>query len=183
MKISMEPADEFKSMHEDVTHAVKLTIKQGIEDPDRIAIMGGSFGGYLAMCGAAFEPDLYQCAITVVGVFDWELMIKSDKRNEHNYRRQSFLKRLGDPKERKDYFTSISPIHHIDKVKIPIFIAHGNSDSNVSVLQSKQLRSKLKENGVPYEAHFKEWEGHGFSDPKNKVELYENIEAFLAENL
>lgn len=182
-KISDEPDYEFRRMQDDITEAVQHVVAQGIADPERLAIMGASFGGYSALCGAAFWPDLYKCAVTIVGVFDWELMIKDRKRQRARYSHQQLLEKLGDPKVAQELFEAISPINHVDKIKIPIFIAHGKDDRNVSVRQSKLLERKLKQQGVEFETFYRAWEGHGFFDKKNRIELYERIEAFLEENL
>ena len=181
-KISWDTAYDFRDMQDDITRATQLLIENGIADPKRIAIMGGSFGGYSALCGAAFEPDLYKCAVTIVGVFDWQEMTKERKRQEHYYSYKKLIEEIGDPKNAAA-FEEISPIHHVDNIKIPIFIAHGKGDSNVSVQQSRKLQAELKKRGIPFETFYREWEGHGFFDQKNRIELYKRIETFLKANL
>ncbi len=135
------------------------------------------------MCGAAFEPDLYRCAVTIVGVFDWKRMVKDRKRQEHYYSHRKLVDELGDPKAGKEQFEQISPIHHVDKIRIPIFIAHGNSDRNVSVRQSKKRQCELRRRNIPHETFYRAWESHGFFYQKNRIELYRRIEAFLDQHL
>ena len=166
-------------MHEDITYATRTLMDKRLIDPDRTAIMGGSFGGYAALCGACFEPDLYKCAVSFAGVFDWAELIKDRKRDQWMYQFHKYSKELGDPKAGKEEFESISPIYHVDKIRIPVFIAHGVSDQNVSVLQSKRLLKELKRNNIPHEKFFQSGEGHGFSDPKSRIELYKRVEEFL----
>ncbi len=181
-KVSLEPQFDILKMQEDIAQAVNLVADKGIADRNRLAIMRASFGGYSALCGATMYPDLYRCAITIVGVFDWELLLKNKKRKDQDYAHHVWSE-LGDPKEAKERFEAISPINHVDKIKIPIYVAHGKSDSNVSVQQSKRLVRELKKHDVPHQTFFREWEGHGFFDQRNSFALYREIERFLAEHL
>jgi len=174
----------FRKMHNDVTDGVKTVLKTGLIDGDRLAIMGTSFGGYLALCGAVHEPDLYRCAITVAGVFDWELVMKSSKGSEYLRGGYGILKRhLGDPKKSKDQFEEISPIYQVSKIKIPVFVAHGTEDPVAKVSQSRNLLKQLKKFGVEYQQQIESSEGHGFHQLQHQVALYSAIEAFLAKNL
>lgn len=173
---------DFLAMSEDVTRANQILIKNGTCDPDRMAIMGTSFGGFAALAGAAYEPDMYQCAVTMAGVFDWEEIIKAAKRDRHTYWYKKLVKKLGDPKN-KEAFDEISPINHVDKVKIPVFIGHGKSDRVVSIQQSKKLASELKKNDIPVETFYRSWEGHGFMEGENRIAFYKEVEAFFAKYL
>jgi dipeptidyl aminopeptidase/acylaminoacyl peptidase len=174
----------FRKMHDDVTDGVRTVLRTGLIDHDRIAVMGGSFGGYLALCGAVYEKDLYRCAITVAGVFDWERMMKDVRGSE--YMRSSFgtlRRRLGDPKKNQEKFDEISPARHVDQIRIPVFVAHGMEDVVALAGQSKRLIADLKKHGVPHEKQIEHSEGHGFRKLDNQVELYTAIEAFLAKHL
>lgn len=181
--ISSEYDYDFRKMHDDITDAVKMAVKHGIADPDRVAIMGASFGGYAAICGAAFEPDLYRCAITNMGVFDWETMIKARKQQDHRYSYHKLMEELGDPKENQAKFEEISPIYHVEKIKSPVFVIHGKDDSNVSIKQSKKLQSELKKHGVEHETYFVPWEGHNIFDLKKRVKTYQMITDFLDKHM
>lgn len=181
---NFEPGDnwDFKKMHFDVTDGVKKILSKGLADQSRVAIMGGSFGGYLAMCGATYEPELYRCAITEAGVFDWSLMMSSAKQDQfESSRYQWYLRNLGDPRKQSDYFASISPLNHIDQVKVPVFVAHGKSDNVVSIEQSRRLISELKKYGIPHRVLVKGGEGHGMYRLDNRIEYYEDVESFLGE--
>ncbi|MBD5779059.1 S9 family peptidase [Pelagicoccus sp. NFK12] len=177
--ISHDPEYDFAAMNRDIAEAVRTAINGGIADPDRVAIMGASFGGYAAISGAAFEPDLYRCAITNMGVFDWEEMTKSRKRQRSRYSHKRLIEAFGDPNESTAAFEAISPIHHVDKIKIPIFVIHGKEDRNVSIRQSKKLKSELKKEGVVFETHFVGDEGHNIFEHKKRMKTYEQILAFL----
>ena len=182
--ISLKPRMEFRKMHDDVTDGVRALIKSGIADPAHIAIIGASFGGYLAVCGAAFEPDLYRCAVTIAGVFDWDRAMRDARHNDPDaFRYERMLHELGDPKVQREKFEAISPLHAADQIRIPVFIAHGGEDRVADSGQSHRLAKILKKSGTPYETMFAGAEGHGFFTLKNRIELYQRIEAFLKKNL
>ncbi len=175
---------DFLKMHNDVTDGVKELFKTGLIDADRVAIMGASFGGYLAISGVAHEPDLYRCAITVAGVFDWEKMLKDARSSSYFRGRYGVLRRnLGDPKKTPETFAAISPIRHVSAIKVPVFVAHGSEDMVASASQSGSLITELKRYGVPFEKLIESDEGHGFHQLENQIALYTAIEQFLAKNL
>jgi acetyl esterase/lipase len=174
----------FRKMHEDVTDCVKFVMKSGHVDRDRIAIMGGSFGGYLAICGVTFEPDLYRCAVTIAGVFDWAEMIKNSKYGQYdNPRYARLIRMLGDPKQEAEKFEQISPIRQVAAIQVPVFVAHGKDDSVVEVRESRRLVTELQKHRVPHEALFVREEGHGMGRLKNQLELYSRIDRFLQQHL
>jgi acetyl esterase/lipase len=183
-KFSSKDMWDFQKMHEDVTDGVKAVLKTGKIDKDRIAIMGTSFGGYLALCGAVQEEGLYRCAVTIAGVFDWERVMKDARGSEYVRGRYGLLlRKLGDPKENQEKFDAISPVKHVEKIKIPVYVAHGTEDLVASAAQSRRLIAELKKHGVTYEKQIERGEGHGFRKVDNRVELYTGIEAFLARHL
>lgn len=174
----------FRKMHNDVTDGVKTLLRTGLIDPDRLAIMGGSFGGYLALSGAVHEPDLYRCAITIAGVFDWERVMKDARRGMYSRGQYGVLMReLGDPKVHEEKFEELSPIHHVNQIKIPIFVVHGKEDVVATVAQSKNLLKELEKFGVAHEKQIEGGEGHGFRQLDHQVKLYTAIEAFLGKHL
>lgn len=181
------PADDeydFIKMHQDVTDAVRTVVKTGLVDAQRIGIMGASFGGYLAVSGVAHETDLYRCAVTNAGVFDWALQVKAEKFDQYDlpyYGRM--IKKLGDPRIESAKYEAMSPLKHVQKVRVPVFVAGGKDDQTVEIGQSKTLISELEKYGVPYEKHFVGGEGHGMAYLKNEVELYDRVLAFLDKNL
>jgi acetyl esterase/lipase len=176
---------DFIKMSGDVTDGVQALIESGLVDRRRVAIMGASFGGYLALCGAVFEPGLYRCAITLSGIFDWaQAMAESRNNNYFEDPEFLFLKRhLGDPEREKAKFDAISPLRHVDRVRIPIFVYHGGDDQIASIDESKRLVGALEDNHVPFEKHFLENEEHGLSHYDDAVEIFTAIDAFLARNM
>lgn len=174
----------FVKMHEDVTDAAKAVAASGYVDPKRMAIMGGSFGGYLALSGVTREPDLYRCAVTIAGVFDWERVMNADKFYQYESNSYAYLKRkLGDPAKQREKFAAMSPIHLVNQVHVPVFVSHGTDDYVAEVSESKRLISELNKYKVPNEVLLVRGEGHGMGHLTNQVELYSRIEAFLAKNL
>lgn len=180
----VEDEYDFRKMHDDVTDATKTLIATGLIDKNRVAVMGASFGGYLAVSGVAHEPDLYRCAVTNAGVFDWALQIQSEKYDQFDrpyYGRM--IKKIGDPKKEPEKFAAMSPINFVDKIRVPVFVAGGKEDQTVEIEQSKQLVSALDKYNVTYEKLFIGGEAHGMAYLKNEVELYDRVIAFLDKNL
>jgi dipeptidyl aminopeptidase/acylaminoacyl peptidase len=181
--ISRDGAYDYKGMLDDVVDATRRVIATGIVDPRKVAIMGASFGGYLAVSGVTFEDNLYCCAITECGVFDWERFIKS-KSDVARPAEYEFLRdKIGRPDSDRAYLEQISPLEHADRIHVPVLIAHGTEDTIVDVAQSRRLAAELKRRGVPHETFYRAVEGHGFYNYRNRVEFYHRVEAFLAANL
>ncbi len=175
---------EFRKMHDDVTDGVRALIADGVADPQRVAIVGASFGGYLAVCGAAFEPDLYRCAVTVAGVFDWERVMKDWRRESRaTYMLRHLEHKFGDPRQNRAKFAELSPLTAADQIRVPVFVAHGQDDRIADVAHSRQLVKTLAAHRVPHETLFLKHVGHGLERIENRVELYTRIEAFLKKHL
>jgi acetyl esterase/lipase len=180
----VEDSYDFKKMHDDVTDATKAMVASGYVDGGRVAIMGGSFGGYLAVSGVVNEPSLYRCAVTIAGVFDWAQQIKDKKYDRFDSPVYGWMMlKLGDPKLYPEKYDSISPGRHADKIQVPVFVAGGKDDYTVEIEQSKTLISALEKYHVPHETYLVGEEGHGMHHLDHQVELYRRIEAFLAKNL
>lgn len=183
--ISKDDDFEFRKMHDDVTDGVRHLVAQGTVDGSRLAIYGGSFGGYLALAGAAFEPGLYRCAITFAGVFDWKQLVRQSWANSDNdqYNYDRLLRKLGDPATQQARFENFSPITKIADVKCPVFVIHGKLDTTVDYRQSTKLLSELEQHKVPHEKLFFDTEFHGFSERENRQKFLEAVEAFLTQHL
>jgi|CZKI01.1.fsa_nt_gi acetyl esterase/lipase len=176
---------EFVKMSHDVTDATKAVIATGLVDPGRVAIMGGSFGGYLALEGVVDEPSLYRCAVAISGVFDWEQLIRDRKYDytKFDWWYATLLRRLGDPRSEPAKFEALAPVRHIDRVRVPVFVTHGGDDPVADIGQSTRLLSELKKNNVPNDSYIVGSEGHGMLHFAHRVEQYSRIEAFLAKNM
>jgi len=169
-------------MQDDITDAVHWAIDEGIADPDRICIYGGSYGGYAAMAGITFTPDLYQCAINYVGVTDIELLFKT---MPTAWRRllPEMKRAIGDPKKDADRLHDRSPINHVDKIKVPLFMAYGLQDPRVVIDHAYNLEKQLQRYEVDYELMVRKKEGHGYRRFENQVAFYSRMIDFLDENL
>ncbi|GAB5558362.1 MAG: hypothetical protein SynsKO_00090 [Synoicihabitans sp.] len=175
---------DFTKMHADVTRATEMVLKTGLFDRDRVAIMGGSFGAYLALSGGVHEPDLYRCVVGIAGVYDWAEVVRDRQHNQYSSGAYGFLlRKLGDPQADPAKFERISPINFVENLKAPMFVAHGKDDPVASRLESQRLVAQLKKHDKVHQVRFIAHEGHGMAHLENSVDLYERIEAFLAEHL
>lgn len=183
--VSKDDDFEFRKMHDDVTDGVKHLVTQGLVDGQRLAIFGGSFGGYLAVAGVAFEPDLYRCAITFAGVFDWKQLIRQRWANsdDDKFNYEYLIKKLGDPVAQEARFEQNSPIQHVAAIKARVFVIHGKLDTTVDYRQSTKLLSELEAHHVPHEKLFFDTEVHGFIERENAQKFLEAVEQFLAKYL
>jgi dipeptidyl aminopeptidase/acylaminoacyl peptidase len=182
-KVSYENRFEYLKMHQDVKEATSKSIRAGIIDSNRVAIMGTSFGGYLAICGAAFDPDMYSCAITNAGVFDWEMQWEhfKDYGNRRYYDELQGL--ILSKHDSKDFLKDASPVHCADRIKIPVLIAGGREDERVPLDQSRKLERAMKKSGNDPITFYKWGETHGFHYEANRIKYYENVLSFLNANI
>jgi dipeptidyl aminopeptidase/acylaminoacyl peptidase len=171
-----------RSMQDDVTDGVQWLIKQGIADPKRIAIYGGSYGGYATLAGVAFTPDLYAAAVDYVGVSNLFTFMQTIPPYWKPYL-EMMHQMVGDPVADKDLLTETSPAFHVDRIRTPLFIAQGANDPRVNKAESDQVVEALKKRGVAVEYMVKDNEGHGFQNEENRLEFYGAMEAFLARHL
>lgn len=169
-------------MQDDITDGVKWLIEQGIANPNRIAIYGGSYGGYATLAGLTFTPDLYACGIDYVGVSNlftfmqtippyWRPML------------EMMYEQVGHPKHDADQLAATSPALHADKIKVPLFVAQGANDPRVNKAESDQMVEALRQRGVVVEYMVKDNEGHGFHNQENRFDFYRAMERFLKAHL
>jgi dipeptidyl aminopeptidase/acylaminoacyl peptidase len=169
-------------MQDDLTDAVKWAVAAGVADPARVAIYGGSYGGYAALAGAAFTPGVYRCAVDVVGPSNLITLIKSIPPYWEPMKR-IFDLRVGDADKEEDFLKSRSPLFHADKIQIPLLIAQGANDPRVKQAESEQIVSALRAKGKDVEYLLFPDEGHGFARPENRLKFYAAAEDFLAKRL
>jgi len=169
-------------MHDDLVDAVDWAVNKGLADPDRLAIYGGSYGGYAALVGATFTPDLFRCAIDVVGPSNLLTFIESIP-PYWSALKTTLHKRIGHPETDREFLQSRSPLFHIDNIKIPLLIGQGANDPRVKKAESEQIVAALKEKGLDYEYIIFEDEGHGFLKPENRLKFQARAEKFLARHL
>jgi acetyl esterase/lipase len=170
------------AMQNDITDGVLWLIKEGIADPGRVGIYGGSYGGYAALAGAAYTPDLYAAVIDYVGVSNIFTFINSIPA-WWEPQRELLYTRIGNPELDSDRLRATSPVFSADKITAPLFIAHGANDPRVSLDESLQIIDALTARGVDVE-FFVAWdEGHGFVNDANREIFYRVMEVFLSEHL
>ena len=169
-------------MHDDLVDAVDWAVEQGYADPGRVAIYGGSYGGYAALVGATFTPDLFRCAVDIVGPSSLKTLIESIPPYWAPLVAQ-FHTRVGDPVAEEDFLWSRSPLSRVEAVRIPLLIAQGANDPRVKQAESEQFVAALEEKGIDHEYLLFEDEGHGFAKPENRLRFYAAAEAFLARHL
>ena len=169
-------------MQDDITDAVQWAVEQGIADPDRVCIYGGSYGGYAAMAGITFTPELYQCAINYVGVTSIPLLFETMPTAWRRFL-PSMKKQIGDPDKEADMLEDRSPLNHVDQIRVPLLMAYGLQDPRVVIDHALDLEKELKKHEVDYELIIEKKEGHGFVRFENQVEWYTKVIEFLDENL
>jgi dipeptidyl aminopeptidase/acylaminoacyl peptidase len=169
-------------MHDDLIDAVNWAIEQGIADPKRIAIYGGSYGGYAALVGAAFTPEVFACAVDIVGVSNLTTFLSSIPPYWEPVRKLLNL-RVGDLEKDQEFLDSRSPLFKADQIECPLLIAQGANDPRVKQAESEQIVATLREKGKQVEYMLFEDEGHGFARPENRLKFYAAAEKFLAQHL
>lgn len=176
-----------QAMQDDITDGIRHLVAQGIVDPDRVCIGGGSYGGYATMMGLVKEPSMFRCGINEVGVTDmiwWHELGYTDYNLSDAYGSAAFLNvTIGNPKTDREMMEKYSPRLHADKIKAPVLIVHGAGDQRVPIQHATGMRDALKAAGKEYEWVVYDDEGHGYTNPVNRLDRYRKIEAFLAKHL
>lgn len=169
-------------MQDDITDGVNYLIAQGIADPARVAIYGGSYGGYAVLAGLTLTPEVYCCGVDYVGVSNlftfmqtippyWRPML------------EMMYEQVGNPETDRERLAATSPALHADQIRVPLFIAQGANDPRVNKAESDQMVEALRARGVEVEYMVKDNEGHGFHNQENRFDFYRAMERFLAKNL
>jgi dipeptidyl aminopeptidase/acylaminoacyl peptidase len=171
-----------RTMHTDLLDAINHLTRQGAIDPDRIGIMGGSYGGYAALAGAAFTPDVFRCAVDLCGPSNLLTLLASVPPYWKPMVAMMYAK-VGDPETEKDMLWERSPLSRVDDISIPVLVAQGANDPRVKQAEAEQIVEALKGKGVPHEYLLFPDEGHGLARPENREVYYAAAERFLAEHL
>lgn len=171
-----------RAMQDDITDGVQWLIDRGISDPQRIAIYGGSYGGYATLAGVTYTPQLYACGIDYVGVSNlitfmqtippyWRPML------------EMMYEQVGDPEADREMLEAYSPALHADRIIAPLLIAQGANDPRVNKAESDQMVEALRARGVEVKYMVKDNEGHGFHNQENRFDFYHAMERFLAKHI
>lgn len=170
------------AMHDDLVDAVEHVVAQGWADRERVGIYGGSYGGYAALVGATFTPELFRCAVDIVGPSNLITLIETIP-EYWQPQIALFHQRVGNPETERDFLWSRSPLSRVDDIKIPVLVAQGANDPRVKQSEAEQIVAALEEKGLPYEYLLFEDEGHGFAKPSSRERFYAAAERFLAQHL
>jgi dipeptidyl aminopeptidase/acylaminoacyl peptidase len=169
-------------MQDDLIDAVNWAIDQGYSDPDLIAIYGHSYGGYAALVGATFTPDVFTCAISGMGPSNLMTFINSVP-PYWTTMLENMYKRIGDPRTEEEFLKSRSPLFRVDQIKIPMMVVQGANDVRVKQAESEQMVAAMREGGIDVEYILFTDEGHGFLRPENRLRFHGRAEEFLARTL
>jgi dipeptidyl aminopeptidase/acylaminoacyl peptidase len=163
----------------DLAHAAYWLRDEKQGDPKRLAVYGGSYGGFMVLASVTHYPDLWAAGIDVVGIANFVTFMEKTGA----YRRAHREAEYGNLREHREFFEKISPIHHVDKIKCPMMVIHGANDPRVPVEEAEQIVSALKKRGIPVEYLRYEDEGHGLVKLKNRLDAYPKMAAFLDKYL
>ncbi len=170
-------------MQDDVTDGVKDLISQGIVDPGRVCIVGASYGGYAALAGAAFTPELYKCAVSVAGVFDLVEMLRwqEDRYGLESASVKFWREHIGKPSDLD--VIAFSPSNGASKISASVLLIHGVDDTVVPFRQSEFMANALKSSNKPFELYKLKAEDHWLSRSPSRIEMLEQVERFLKEKI
>lgn len=173
-----------RRMQDDVTDGVKALIADGTADAKRICIVGASYGGYAALAGGAFTPELYRCVVSIAGVSDLtEMILDERKQGRESSVYRYWVKRIGDPDTDDAELRAWSPATHADKFTAPVLLIHGEFDGIVPFDQSRIMDRALSRAGKKVELIRVRREGHSLSRPSTRKQMYTDIRRFLAQHL
>lgn len=163
----------------DLAAAHQWLVTKGGADPKRIAVMGGSYGGYMTMAAVTLYPDLWAAAVNTVGIVNWETFLQ----NTSGYRRRQREVEYGRLDRDIEFLRRISPIRKIGQIKAPLFVIHGKNDPRVPYTEAEQVVDALKKRNATVEYKLYDDEGHGISKLKNRLELYPLVADFLDKHM
>ena len=171
-------------MHDDLIDATEWLVEQGIAQEDKVAIMGGSYGGYATLVGVTFTPDRFAAGVDIVGPSNLVTLMQTIP-PYWVAGRKLWQTRLGDvdTEEGREFLMSRSPITKVDQIRVPLLIGQGGNDPRVKQDESDQIVSAMEEKGIPVTYVLYPDEGHGFARPENRLSFFGVSEAFLAEHL
>ena len=172
-------------MHNDLIDAVDWAIARGVTGRDRVAIMGGSYGGYATLVGLTFTPDRFACGVDIVGPSNLATLIESFPPYWRPVLEGSFIRHIGDPAnaEQRAAMMARSPITRVGDIRVPLLIGQGANDPRVVKAESDQIVAAMRQRGLPVTYLLYPDEGHGFNRPPNSMSFFAVTEAFLSRCL
>jgi len=163
----------------DLKYAVKWLTETGSADPQRIAVMGGSYGGFMVLAAMTTHPHLWAAGVDIVGIANFKTFLE----NTGPWRRKLRAVEYGSLERDADLLRDISPIHRVDQVAAPLLVIHGSNDPRVPVGEAEQIVAELRERGMPVQYLRFEDEGHGVVKLANRITAYSGIVNFLERHL
>ena len=163
---------------DDCVASKKMLVETGAVDPERIGIVGGSYGGYMVLAALAFRPREFAVGVDLFGVSNWLRTLESIPPWWESFR-QALYKEMGDPAVDKEYLHRISPLFHAEKIERPLIVLQGANDPRVLKVESDEIVAAARKRGVPVEYVVFDDEGHGFAKKANQEKAYAAILAFL----
>lgn len=170
------------TMHDDLIDAVKWAVDNGIAQKDKIAIMGGSYGGYATLVGMTFTPDTFACGVDIVGPSNLVTLIESFPPYWQPFMEMTWYKHVGDPRteDGKKFLLTRSPITKVDQIKRPLLIGQGANDPRVTRNESDQIVAAMNARKIPVTYAIYADEGHGFARPENRISFFAIADNFLS---
>ncbi|WP_374580042.1 alpha/beta hydrolase family protein [Pseudoduganella sp.] len=174
-------------MQDDIADAVQWAVAQGYADPQRVCIMGASYGGYATLMGLVNDPQLYQCGVNYLGVTDIQLLYRghwwytSDISEEA--KRFSMPDMVGDPVKDAEQFKATSPIEQAHRITRPVLLAYGGQDKRVPLVHGTRFRDAVRKTNQQVEWVEYPEEGHGWQNPKNRIDFWKRVEKFLDQHI
>ncbi|MGA7323573.1 MAG: S9 family peptidase [Rhodomicrobium sp.] len=171
-------------MHDDLIDMVDWAIREGIADKDKVAIFGGSYGGYASFVGVTFTPEVFCCSVPVVGITNLQTLLETIPPYWTGFA-EFMYRSYGDPRteEGRALLAERSPIHRVDRISKPMLIFHGANDVRCKIAESDTIVAAMQAKGIPVTYVVFPDEGHGFAKPENRLAYYAIAEAFFARHL
>ncbi len=168
-------------MHDDLIDAVNWAVRAGFADPRRVAIMGGSYGGYATLAGLTFTPETFACGVDIVGPSNLETLLSTVPPYWESFRKQ-LIARMGDPdtEEGRAWLRARSPLTHVARIRKPLLIGQGANDPRVRQAESDQIVAAMQARDIPVTYVLFPDEGHGFARPENNIAFMAIAENFLS---
>jgi dipeptidyl aminopeptidase/acylaminoacyl peptidase len=167
---------------DDCVEAKNYLIGLGYVDPERVGIIGGSYGGYMVLAALTFRPDVFAVGVDLFGISNWVRTLESIPPWWESFR-NALYEEMGDPATDKERLHRISPLFHAENIQKPLMVLQGANDPRVLKQESDEIVEAVKKNGVPVEYVLFDDEGHGFRRKENRITGYEAILVFLDEHL
>jgi len=172
-------------MHTDLLDGVNWAVQQGIANPKKVGIYGGSYGGYATLVGVTFSPDAFACGVDYVGPSSLVTLVESFPPYWRPFMEGSWFRFVGDPAKAEDRADMLarSPLTRVDSIRVPLLVVQGANDPRVTKLEADQLVAALRDRGVKVKYIVAPDEGHGFANPNNRMALYRAMEQFFGDCL